>query len=222
MKTHESHKLFYGKYLYRLEIRNSLANFFREKNLPLARATIDTLHSQSDHGKPLHLQRGLREQYINDIDFFDAKKLYGFFVKMDEYKLRVQSNYLSVYANDLQWLNNIAKQITPDRVLNLYKPHEKYKDLLTPNTIIIEEGTGYEYKVTFGTKEGEPAFARWAEANPKLIKIGPVAKKEALNKGYVNGMYFYARDDKTLQLCSLMTTNIRRIDKLIVKSNIDK
>jgi len=30
-------------------------------------------------------------------------------------------------------------------------------------------------------------------------------------------MYFYARDDRTLQLCNIMLSNIRRIDKLVVK-----
>lgn len=222
MKTFETNKLFYGQYLYRLEIRNGLATFFREKNLPVARSALDTLHSQHDNGKPLQLFRGLRELHVPDIDFFDAIKLYSIFLKKDEYKLRVQANYLNIYANDISWLDNIIKQITTDRVLSLYKPNPKYKDLLTSNTIVIDHDIGYEYKVTFGTKYGEPAFAKWASANPKLIRIGDTALNEVFNSGYVNGMYFYARDEKTLQLCSLMTTNIRRIDKLIVKTNIDK
>ena len=47
-------------------------------------------------------------------------------------------------------------------------------------------------------------------------------KDELLRQGFVNGMYFYARDEKTIALCHLVTSNIRRIDKLLVKSDIDK
>jgi hypothetical protein len=43
-----------------------------------------------------------------------------------------------------------------------------------------------------------------------------------LENGYVDGMYFYARDDKTIQLCNLMLNNIRRIDRIVSKRNIDK
>lgn len=219
----KSYKLFYGKYLYRLEIRNSLAAFFREKNLPLARSTLDSLHSQYDlEAKQLFVHRGLRHQIITETEFFDAVKLYSAFVKMDDYKLRVQTNYINIYANDLSWLKNIIKQVSPDRVSSLWQPDESYKKLLTSNTIVIENDIGYEYRVTFGTKEGEPEFLKWAESNPKLIKLGPVLKEELRCRGYVNGMYFYARDEKVLNLCTLITSNIRRIDKLIVKPDIDK
>jgi hypothetical protein len=41
-------------------------------------------------------------------------------------------------------------------------------------------------------------------------------------EGWVNGMYFYARDERIIQLCHLMLDNIRRIDKVIYKQDIDK
>ena len=222
LKTFETHKLFYGQYLYRLEIRNSLSVFFREKNLPLARSTLDSLHSLYDQGSPLCFNRGLRQINVSEIDFFNATKLYRIFSKAKKYKLRIQSSIMLVYSNDLTWINEIAKQISLDKVISLSKPNDDYKELLNSNTIIIEKDIGYNYKVTFGTGSGEPAFGKWAIANPNLIKLGAIASNEIINSGFVNGMYFYARDEKTLQLCSLMTTNIRRIDKLIVKPNIDK
>ena len=65
-------------------------------------------------------------------------------------------------------------------------------------------------------------FANWAKNNTKQVKIGPVLMKSLETNGYVSDLYFYARDEKTLQLCSLMLSNIRRVDKLVVKSNLDK
>ena len=47
------------------------------------------------------------------------------------------------------------------------------------------------------------------KAGPKFIDL-------VANNGYVNGMYFYVRDEKVLQLVQLIIGgNIRRIDKFI-------
>ena len=40
--------------------------------------------------------------------------------------------------------------------------------------------------------------------------------QEVKNNGYVNGMYFYVRDEKVLQLVQLIIGgNIKRVDKFI-------
>jgi hypothetical protein len=112
--------------------------------------------------------------------------------------------------------------LDPDSLISLHKPDPNFIDSLTKNTILVEENFGYQFKVTFGYRRGSPEFAQWANRNPKLIKLGKKAKETLLNNGYVSGMYFYARDERTLQLCNLMLSNISRIDKLIVKQDIDK
>jgi hypothetical protein len=223
LKIKETKKLFYNEYLYKLEIRNSLSNYFREKNLSLARGMLDSLQSLYDHGDPLEISRGLRRYAVPEEEYFDAKRLYNIFssTKFD-YKLRVQVYHMSIYSNNLYWLENIAKSLIPARVISLHKPDNSILDAMQKNTIIVNEDNGYQYRVTFGNKLGEPEFGKWAMANPKQVKLGPICLDTLLNNGYIDGMYFYARDEKTLQLCNLVTTNIRRIDKLVVKSNIDK
>ena len=225
MNRYESNKLFYGKYLYRLEIKNPLARFFREKNLPQAKSVLDSVQAQVDLGKTgqLAVYRGLREIQVNKDEFIDAMKLYRFFTKADDYKLRVSFSFLNIYSNSIDWIMNISKQLNPNQVYGLWQPNALYIPALKEeNVILLDNSNGYKYKVTFGNKLGEESFARWAEANPNLIKIGPVLKDELSRQGFVNGMYFYARDEKTIALCHLVTSNIRRIDKLLVKSDIDK
>jgi hypothetical protein len=223
LKTKETTKLFYNDYLYKLEIRNSLSNYFREKNLSLARNILDSLQSLYDHGDPLEIIRGLRKYSILEEDYFDARRLYSMFSNNTfNYKLRVRSNYMSIYSNNFQWLENIIAQLQPDSIISLYKPDSSVLNEIKKNTIIVKNDNGYQYRVTFGNKLGEQSFAQWAEANPKQVKIGSICLETSFDEGYVDGMYFYIRDEKTLQLCSLVTNNIRRVDKLIVKSNIDK
>ena len=220
MKKYETTKLFYNKYAYRLQICNSLATCFREKNLSFARQVLDTLQQQYENSDPLVFYLGRRGKPISESYFKDAKRLLNVFTNMEDYKLRVEQNYINVYANDEDWINSVKNCIhTNHAVESLHKPGNYSLDA---NTILVDKDNGFQYKVTLGNKAGSPEFALWAANNPKLVKLGPVLKEECLNSGWVSGCYFYARDEKTLQLISLIINNIRRIDKLVVKSNIDK
>lgn len=223
MKTKETTKLFYNEYLYKLEIRNSLSNHFREKNLSLARGVLDSLQSLYDHGDPLEIIQGLRKYSILEEEYFDARRLYSMFSNNAfNYKLRVQSNYMSIYSNHCQWLENIIAQLQSNCIISLYKPDSSMLNEIKKNIIIVKNDNGYQYRVTFGNKRGEQSFAHWAVANPKQVKIGSICLETSFDEGYVDGMYFYIRDEKTLHLCNLVTNNIRRVDKLVVKTNIDK
>ena len=217
MQRLETTKLFYGAYLYKLSIRNQIASSFREKNLPLARRDLDTLQRMYEEGSPLLLITGLRSRTVTKQHFIEASKLYNHFTKNEDYKLRVEQNTMSIYSNNLNWINTIIKEIDLENLISLHEPDTNFVSKLTANTIIVSQSNGYEYKVTLGNIASGETFGKWAINNPNLIKIGPALKDALLNNGYVSGMYFYARDSRTLQLCNLMITNIRRIDKLVVK-----
>lgn len=222
LQKYETHKLFYGKYFYKLGLYNNLGHIFREKNLSFARQILDKLQNDYENGELLSFSLGMRVNPVQEETFLEAKKLYKFFSKADDYMLRIERGFVCVYSNDKNWINKIIQDLKPGTVREFYEPLKEDFDLLSSNTIIVNHSNGYEYKVTLGNKKGSPEFARWAKNNNKLIKLGPVAESEMLNRGYVANMYFYARDEKTLQLCHLMLDNIRRVDKLVVKSNIDK
>ena len=42
------------------------------------------------------------------------------------------------------------------------------------------------------------------------------------SQGFVSDLYFYARDEKILQLLNLFVSNVVRIDKLVYNRKIDK
>lgn len=220
MKVFESNKLYYDKFFYKIDIRNGLAHLFREKKFHIARRTLDYLQQCYDNNSPLTINFGLRQTPISTSDFIDAKKLYNIFLNFNDYKLRVEKNVFSIYTNDMDWIELIQRSISVGAVYSFYRPEEKYKSLLDSNTILVNNDTGYQYKVTISntTRLGNPSFAKWAEANPKLVKLGPVLKESMLNQNYVSGMYFYVRDSKVMELCSLMLGDLGRIDKLVVKS----
>lgn len=220
MKKFETTKLFWGKYLYKLSIRNSLAPCFRGKNLSYAREVLDGLQLSYEKGEPLVRSSWKKEIPVSESSFFDAKTLLSKFKNFDDYLLRIEMSIMNIYSNNKVWLEEVANAVSS--VEEFWEPNEEYQELLTENTILVDELNGFEYKVTLGNRSGNTGFSNFAKANPNLVKVGPVLMEEMENRGYVNNMYFYARDKKVLQLCNLLLDNIRRIDKLVMKPNIDK
>ena len=223
LKKYETTKLFWGKYLYKLTVRNGIGTIFRDKNLSYAREVLDTLQQQYEEGEPLIVTRYFRETPVTEISFLDARKLYKFLSKTDDYTLRIEGSNTSVYSNNREWIHTLKSAINKENLRELWEPNPDHLSHLEPNTIIVESSNGYGFKVTLGSKIGDTSgFANWAKNNPKQVRVGPQLQHNLENNGYVSDMYFYARDEKTLNLCELMLTNIRRIDKLVVKPNIDK
>jgi len=223
LQKFETTKLFYGKYLYKLQLTNSIGRIFRDKNLSYAREVLDSLQLQYEHGDPLRLTFWLREQAVTEQSFLDARKLFKFLSKIDDYTLRIQSNTISVYSNDREWLHTLKSAINKNFVNEIWEPNPKSINYLDANTIIVDKDNGYQYKVTLGPGLSDTVgFASWALNNEEKVKVGPVLLDALRDNQWVSDMYFYARDEKILQLCTLMLSNIRRVDKLVVKANIDK
>lgn len=216
-------KLFWSKYLYKLCINNGIGHIFRDKNLSYAREILDTLQQQYEAGKPLTLSSFSREYPVSELSFLDARKLYKFISRNDDWTLRIEGSKTCIYSNDREWLHTLKSAINKKNLLEIWEPDpDDLKDLV-PNTIIVEKSNGYNYKVTLGNQQSDTqGFANWAINNPKQVRVGPTLLENLERSGCVSDLYFYARDQKTLQLCSLMLSNIRRVDKLVVKSNLDK
>lgn len=223
MQKFETSKLFYGKYLYKLCIRNSIGSIFRGRKLSFAREHLDKLQRQYEHREPLIITHWLREQAVSEQAFLDARKLYKFISRTDDYTLRIQGCTLCVYSNNRTWIHTLKSAINKDSLLEFWEPNPKNLKYLNPNTVIVDEDNGHKYKVTLGPGLADTyGFVRWADKNSEKVKVGPVLHECLTENLPVSNMYFYARDEKILQLCTLMLSNIRRVDKLVVKANIDK
>ena len=223
LKKCETTKLFWGKYLYKLTVRNGIGAIFRDKNLSYAREVLDTLQQQYEEGDPLIVTRYFRETPVTELSFLDARKLYKFLSKTDDYMLRIEGSNTSVYSNNREWIHTLKSAMNKDNLLELWEPNPDHLSHLEPNTIIVDKSNGYNFKVTLGPGVGDTSgFANWAKHNPNQVRVGPQLQHNLEHNSYASDMYFYARDEKTLNLCELMLSNIRRIDKLVVKPNIDK
>lgn len=223
MKKFDTLKLFWDKYLYKISIHNTLSPIFRSKNLSYARQVLDELQYSYEVGDPLIQKKFKRQILVKEEAFLDAKKIFSHLSKKEDFLLRIEGLELSVYSNNLSFLKKIISDISQNNVIGIWEPNKNVEKLLSPNVIFVNFDIEYNYKVTLGNGIADTSgFANWVKNNPKQIKLGNTILNELSNNGYVNNMYFYARDEKTIQLCNLMLDNIRRIDKIITTHNIDK
>lgn len=222
MLQSESNKLFYNKYLYKFVFRNSLATIFRDKNFNCAKEVLDELYHRSEKGMPLVRSTGYRQFTIEPHIFYECVTIYHELKNTNvDYKIRIEHPSVHVYSNDKSWLLLFATKIS-DPISFAAPPKELIKHVV-PNTIIVDENTGYDYKVTFGDYNIDPGFNTWLDKNEDKVKMGVVCRDAIRESLHCANYYFYVRDERVLNLIKLMIApSIRRIDKLVCKQDIDK
>ena len=224
LKKHETFKLFYNKYLYRLGIRNPIASIFINKNLAYASTVLDKLQQDYAAGESLQVTYVMRVQPLRVQDFLDAQILYNELTRYnDDYVIRIENQTVGVYSNDKTWLKNLSYKIknTPD----FSEPNTEFVDYLrqNTNTIIVDKKFGYEYKITLGKERCPSSFANWLDINKDKVKISDLLVEDIRNRNFTSGRYFYLRSENVLMLVKLIILDsIQRIDKLVSKQDIDK
>ena len=95
-----------------------------------------------------------------------------------------------------------------------------------PNQNIIlsnNEIIPFPYKITFaGKKQTTSHLLNWIKNHKDKVKIGRIAL-EAVEGGYAPGLYFYTRDEKILQLVSLLIGhNFQSVQRIVSTQDLDK
>jgi hypothetical protein len=216
---HETTKLFYDKYAYKLVIRNQLGHLFRGKQFSYTKRHLDDLQKQFEEGKTLKLVRWRREDYIDVKDFQEAQLLFNDLSRTKEdYKLRIENPRVQIYSNSKFFLDSISSKITSFK--EIWEPSSEIP--LEVNTVTLNRHIDCDYKITLGPRTN-PEFANWYENNQDKVKIGKACLNEIKNNGYTRGMYFYVRNQRVLNLLNLLIgENIQRIDKVVYRLKSDK
>ena len=222
MRLYETKKLHYGKYFYKLAIVNTCASYFRTEfqpkgDLKWCQKRLDEVHSFYKPSKNIiEVPLGFRDT-IPVEHFNDAIYIYRHLKRATDYKVRCERNILFLYSNDRKMLVDLGNKLRQPYV-ELWEPNPQNVAVLQSdeNIIVSKTKPDYEYKITLGKKAGQPSLAKWIDANPKLGKMGDIAKQECLVGGWVKGYYFYVRDYKTMMIAQMLVgDNIQRVDKLV-------
>lgn len=230
LKKFETRKLFYSEYLYKLVFRNELSNIFRsdlqkKEKLSYARIELDFLTELKRNSFPMMKKTWRTEVLINEIDYADAIELYSKLKTVDNYKIRIDPCHtITLFSNNKTFLLDLANKLhTP--WLNFWEPNVEYVELLKTKTKIqiVDEPPKLPLKVWFNSNRINTDFANWLRANNDKCKIGTIALEGLEKYGYLNGLYIYLRDEKILNLVTLLAgSSIRSVEKLVYRGDIDK
>ena len=230
MKQFESRKLFYSEYLYKLVFRNELHNIFRselqkKEKLSYAREQLDYLTEQYRNNLPLYKKAWRTEVNVDINDYLDAMSVYNNLKKSDEYKIRIDPySSITLFSNNKDFLVNLGNALRTSSA-EFYEPDPKYIDLLKSKTKIqiVDDVPALPLKVWFNSTRINRDFATWLRVNDDKCKIGTIALQSLEDYGYLNGLYIYLRDEKVLNLVTLLAgSSIRSVEKLVYRGDIDK
>jgi len=230
LKHFESTKLFYSEYLYKLVFRNELNVIFRselqkKEKLSFARSQLDVLTEQYRNNLPLYKKAWRTDVSVDINDYFDAMTVYNSLKKFDEYKIRIDPySSITLFSNNKDFLVNLGNSLRTSSA-EFYEPDPKYIDLLKSKTKIqiVDDIPVLPLKVWFNSTRINRDFANWLRVNDDKCKIGTIALQSLEDYGYLNGLYIYLRDEKVLNLVTLLAgSSIRSVEKLVYRGDIDK
>ena len=230
MKQFESSKLFYSEYLYKLVFRNELNVIFRselqkKEKLSYARNQLDTLTEQYRNNLPLYKKQWRAEILININDYFDAMSTYSILKKSNEYKLRIDPySTITLFSNNKDFLLDLGSRLKTD-TLEFWEPDPNHIEILKSKTKIqiVDKIPKLPIKVWFNSTRINQDFGNWIRANNDKCRIGTIALDSLESYGYMNGLYIYLRDEKVLNLVTLLAgASIRSVEKLVYRGDIDK
>ena len=165
-KLHETKKLFFKKYLYKIAICNDLNGIFRtelqkSKDLAYTRNKLDEFASNYRKGEPLVQSYFRTEREVPMEDYLDAKTLYQILKNNPkEYKIRVEhARNLCVYTNNESLLHTIIERLV--NIEEIWQPSTRKKHLLEADTIIVNNKPEFPIRVMLKDETVSPDFANW-------------------------------------------------------------
>jgi len=213
-----------------LVFRNELNVIFRnelqkKEKLSYARSQLDALTEQYRNNNPLYKKAWRTDVSVDINDYFDAMAVYNTLKKTDEYKIRIDPySSVTLFSNNKDFLLELGNKLKTDSA-EFHQPNPDYIDILKSNAKIqiVDVLPKLPIKVWFNSNRINTDFANWLRANNDKCKIGTIALESLEDYGYLNGLYIYLRDEKVLNLVTLLAgSSIRSVEKLVYRGDIDK
>lgn len=229
LKQHETKKLHYKKYLYKLALVNPLAPWFRTEfqksgNLKMVKSKIEEYQLLYDLGKPMYKSVYRSELPISSSEFLDAKTVYTSLINAKDYKIRVERwSGFCIYSNDKKFLLDLVEKLLCS-AREFWEPNQKNIRFLleTKNIVIVDTLPQFPLKVTFNYKKIDPNFVTWLENNTDKSSAGEKTIHN-ISRGWASGNYIFLRDERVLTMVQLIVGhNIQRVEQLVYKGDIDK
>jgi hypothetical protein len=194
LKIYDTTKVFYNKYIYKVDLLFPLGSIFRDKNWKWARTVIDSHKNGSDDKSYMFF----KFNRYPDEDYILAEKMYKFFTSLDkDYLIRIENPRMSFYTSEYKYVEFFLLEFE-DKVKSFTKPYNKYTHdkLLNTKNIIIDEDSEWEYLLELD---------HGIEVNTILKKLNDTGKIYFRNKKVVKNIK--CKNNKSLTLVQLLLEN---------------
>lgn len=224
MRLFETKKLFYNKYVSKVTFHNDLGHCFRRElqnpnTFSHVRKILDHLNEQERNGvRQLTIPKFRSVSNVRYRDYQIAEKLYHILKKFHgEFKIAITfSYYIHIYSNN----DDLISELCSLPISELHRPNEDCIQKLKPNTILVDNPPKLPLKVILGTSTVSPTVVDWCSNNPDKCRIGERAQDILRKEEHQSGIYFYVRDEKVLNLISMLCgNNIRAVHTLVYKGS---
>lgn len=202
MHIKTTRQLFLGQYQYKIVLVCSGASLFRNPDL-------ETIYNQLLKQFTGSEKLAVRIKTQEDLDY--CFELHGQLTKSQDFSIRVESPWITIYSNSKALIDSI-KKIDDTKVKYISVPPSVP---LVKGTVIMPN-TDFDYKVTLGkTRQNFSAFVDWAEAHPK-IKMTKSCKKDLLKEGAWGGTHFFITGDNNLLMAKMhLGGSINKVERII-------
>lgn len=221
LTEHKSKKLFYKKYLYKVEFNFDLASIFRsyfqKSNLDYALAKIEELEQAIAKSKKKIIDIGFYQKTeITKYDLEDARALRDCLNRISDYRVRQElKNKLFVYVNDVETLLDSLKTLNTVHRTRVWRPDPVILKNPDPDLLVSTFAEDYAYKVTINfshLRRKSPTTLNWIKNNRDKIKITDYSIEWADSSVGV-----YVRDDKVLMLLQMTgDLSISKVERLVL------
>jgi hypothetical protein len=219
--TRKSNKLFYKKYLYKIEIHHPLSSIFRKclqrtDELDYAWSTLREYNSKLKGKKYIEIGNRYTKQRITQIDVDDAGDIRNHLLTIDDYMIRQEGRtYLFLYLNDVSILLPALKKLTTIEKITVWEPDPAILNNNDADVLVSKQAENYAFKITMnmdGMRDKSSNILKWIESNRDKIKITDYS----LNHGW-SFSTIYVRDEKVLLMLQMTGNNfISRTHRLVL------
>lgn len=226
MRQRDTTKLFYGKYAYKVVIRNDLTSIFASyNNKNHAKNILSKMEDDLARGRDLTIKKWRGEVKVSVIEFERAKSICNALQAYSDHRVRAESSYsLTIYTNEVKLVDCLVKNVGHG-VREVYRPREGVEEFLNTNieTAIVKTEMPYEFRVYFNGSRVDPGFANWLKSNTDKSRVGTVTLRNIEEGYYTSGNYFYVKNEKVLTMVRMfLGHNIRKVERLVYIGDIDK
>lgn len=191
LKNHNvkySSRLFQGKYKYKVVFTSGVAGWFRN-------GSADSVLDHYENNDYYYA----RKASPNDKNH--AKKLAELLKTVDNWAVRVETPFVSLYLNTEDDLEKVV-QACKNRLKYVEIPDPKSENLLEEGIVLVKK-LNYGFKVSLGAShQNHSNFVQWCENNPK-VRMPKRAKRDLNKDSNAGGSFFYVKDEKSLILVKM-------------------